>query len=360
MKAAIFHGPGQLMTIEETEIASPKRNEVLIRTRASGLCHSDLHYLEGKFSTPIPAILGHEAAGIVDAIGEDVTHVKVGDHVVTCLSVFCGICEFCTSGYQTICNNSSIKMAPGKAKRLTWNGHHLNQFLNISAFAEQMLVHENAVVKIRKDMPFDLAALLGCSVLTGYGAVVHTAKLEVGTTVAVLGCGGVGLSTIHAARMAGAVRIIAIDIDPVKIKMATFFGATDTIDSKDPDMVSKVIEMTQGGVHYAFECIGLKETTEASFAMLRPRGVSTIVGMIPLGTKIELKGFDFLRERRIQGSLMGSNHFRVDIPRLIEFHMQDRMNLKQLVSQKFKLEDINQGFTSLSFGGIARNMIIFD
>lgn len=359
MKAAIFHGPGQPMTIEKVEIGSPTRNEVLIRTRVSGLCHSDLHFMEGKFPTPVPAVLGHEAAGTVEAVGEDVTHVKIGDHVVTCLSVFCGHCEFCVSGYQTICNNTAVKMPPGKAKRLTWNNQHLNQFLNISSFAEQMLVHENAVVKIRRDMPFDLAALLGCGVLTGYGAVVHSAKLEPGTTVAVLGCGGVGLSTIHAAKMAGASRVIAIDIDPAKMKMACLFGATDTLDSQDPDMVAKVVEMTQGGVHYAFECIGLKTTTESSFAILRPRGVSTIVGMIPLGTKIELHGFDFLRERRIQGSLMGSNHFRVDIPRLIEFHMQGRMNLEKLVSHKFKLEQINEGFHSLVRGGVARNMINF-
>lgn len=359
MKAAIFHGPGQPMTIEQIEVNQPQRNEVLIQTRVSGLCHSDLHFMEGKFSTPLPAVLGHEAAGVVEAIGDDVTHVKPGDHVVTCLSVFCGHCEFCVSGYQSLCSNTAVKLPPGKAKRLSWNGQHLNQFLNLSTFAEQMLVHENAVVKIRNDMPFDLAALLGCGVLTGYGAVVHSAKLKPGTSVAVLGCGGVGLSTIHAAKMAGAARIFAIDIDPAKLKMAQLFGATDLLDSQDSDLVAKVIETTQGGVHYAFECIGLKSTTEASFAMLRARGVSTIVGMLPVGTKIELHGFDFLRERRIQGSLMGSNHFRLDIPCLIEFHMQGRMNLEQLVSQKFKLEKINEGFASLARGGVARNMLVF-
>jgi S-(hydroxymethyl)glutathione dehydrogenase/alcohol dehydrogenase len=251
-------------------------------------------------------------------------------------------------------------MPPGMAKRLRWKGEHLNQFLNLSTFAEQMLVHENAVVKIREDMPLDLAALLGCGVLTGYGSVVHSAQLEPGTTVAVLGCGGVGLSTIHAAHLAGAARIIAIDIDPAKLEMAKIFGATDGVDAKDPDMVAKIIEMTQGGVHYAFECIGLKPTTEASFAMLRPRGLSTIVGMIPLGTKIELHGFDFLRERRIQGTMMGSNHFRLDIPRLVEFHMQGRMKLDQLVSNRLKLEQINDGFSALQRGGIARNVIVFD
>lgn len=360
MKSAVFHGPGQPMTIENIEIEKPKRNEVLVRTRVSGLCHSDLHFIEGKYPTPVPAVLGHEAAGVVEAVGEDVTHVKPGDHVVTCLSVFCGHCEYCVTGHQTICSNTAVKMPPGVAKRLRWKGEHLNQYLNLSTFAEQMLVHENAVVKIREDMPLDLAALLGCGVLTGYGSVVHSAQLEPGTTVAVLGCGGVGLSTIHAAHLAGAARIIAIDIDPAKLEMAKIFGATDGMDAKDPDMAAKIIEMTQGGVHYAFECIGLKSTTEASFAMLRPRGLSTIVGMIPLGTKIELHGFDFLRERRIQGTMMGSNHFRLDIPRLVEFHMQGRMKLDQLVSNRLKLEQINDGFSALQRGGIARNVIVFD
>ena len=348
------------MTIEDIEIEKPQRNEVLIRTRVTGLCHSDLHFIEGKYPTPVPTVLGHEAAGVVEAVGEGVTHVKPGDHVVTCLSVFCGHCEYCVTGHQTICSNTSVKMPPGVAKRLRWKGQHLNQYLNLSTFAEQMLVHENAVVKIREDMPLDLAALLGCGVLTGYGSVVHSARIEAGTTVAVLGCGGVGLSTIHAAHLAGAARIIAVDIDPSKLEMAKLFGATDGVDAKSPDMVAKIIELSQGGVHYSFECIGLKQTTEASFAMLRPRGLATIVGMIPLGTKIELHGFDFLRERRIQGTMMGSNHFRLDIPRLIDFHMQGRMKLDQLVSQRLQLGQINEGFAALQRGGIARNVVVFD
>lgn len=360
MKAAVFHGVGQPMTIEEVEIDKPQRREVLIRTSVAGLCHSDLHFIEGKYPTPVPAILGHESAGVVEAVGEDVTHVKPGDHVVTCLSVFCGHCEYCTTGHLSLCSTTAVKQPPGVAKRLRWKGQHLNQYLNLSSFAEQMLVHENALVKVRPDMPLDFAALLGCGVLTGYGSVSHTAKVEPGTTVAVLGCGGIGLSTINAAHIAGASRIIAIDKDPSKLAMAKLFGATDGVDGGDPDMVKKIIEMTQGGVHYAFECIGLKQTTEASFNMLRSRGTSTIIGMIPLGTKIELHGFAFLGERRIQGSMMGSNHFRLDIPRLIEFYMQGRLKLDQMISGRLQLSEINQGFEALQKGGIARNVIVFN
>ena len=347
------------MTIETVEIDPPGRNEVLVRTHAAGLCHSDLHFIQGKYPTPVPAVLGHEAAGVVEAVGEGVTHVQPGDHVVSCLSVFCGHCEYCVSGHLSVCNNTAVKMRPGVAKRLHWKGEHLNQYLNLSSFAEKMLVHENALVKIRSDMPLDLAALLGCGVLTGYGSVTRSARIEAGSSVAVIGCGGVGLSTIHAARLAGAARIIAVDIDPSKIEMAKLFGATDGVDANAPDMVAQIVKLTNGGVDYSFECIGLKQSTEASFAMLRPRGLATIVGMIPLGTKIELHGFDFLAERRIQGSMMGSNNFTVDIPRLVDFHMQGRMQLDQMVSKRLRLEDINDGFEAMERGGIARSVIVF-
>ena len=348
------------MTIEEVEIGSPSRNEVLVRTLATGLCHSDLHFIQGKYPTPVPAILGHEAAGVVEAVGEGVTTLKPGDHVVSCLSVYCGHCEYCISGHMSLCSNTAVKMPPGVAKRLRWKGEHLNQYLNLSSFAEKMLVHQNALVKIRDDMPTDLAALLGCGVLTGYGAVTRSAQIQAGSTVAVIGCGGVGLSAIHAARLAGASRIFAIDIDPSKLEMAKLFGATDGVDANDPEMVKKIIAMTKGGVDYAFECIGLKKCTEDSFAMLRPRGLSTIVGMIPLGTKVELHGFDFLHERRIQGSMMGSNNFPVDIPRLVDFHMHGRMQLEKLVSKRLRLEDINDGFAAMERGGVARSVIVFE
>jgi S-(hydroxymethyl)glutathione dehydrogenase/alcohol dehydrogenase len=238
--------------------------------------------------------------------------------------VFCGHCEFCLSGHLSICQTPEVKMAPGVAKRLTWQGRHLNQFLNLSSFAEQMVVHEHALVKIRPDMPLDLASLIGCSVITGYGAVVHTARIEPGSTVAVFGAGGIGLATINAAQIAGAARIVAIDKDPFKLDLARRFGATDVIDASEGDTVKRVVALTGGGVQYSFECIGLKATAEQSFSALRSGGTATLIGMIPVGTRIELHGVDFLRERRIQGCMMGSNRFRTDMPRLIEFYLQGR------------------------------------
>jgi len=248
------------MTIENIAIDKPKRREVLIRTAAAGLCHSDLHFIEGSYPTPVPIVLGHESAGIVEAVGEDVTYLKPGDHVISCLSMFCGHCEFCLSGHLSICQDPEVKPGPGKSKRLHWKGEHMNQFLNLSSFAEQMVVHEHALVKVREDMPLDLAALIGCSVITGYGAVAHTARIEPGSTVAIFGAGGIGLATINAAAIAGAGRIIAIDKDPFKLELARAFGATDVIDANAGDTVKRIIELTSGGVHYSFECIGLKVT----------------------------------------------------------------------------------------------------
>lgn len=359
MKAAVFHAPNTPLTIEDVEIDNPGPREVLIRTKVAGLCHSDLHFIEGKYPTPVPIVLGHESAGIVEKVGSDVTYLKPGDSVITCLSVFCGHCEFCLTGHMSICQTPEVKMPPGKAKRLRWKGQHLNQFTNLSSFAEQMLVHEHAVVKISPDMPMDLAALIGCGVITGYGAAVHTAKVEPGSTVAVVGCGGIGMAAINGARIAGASRIIAVDKDPAKLELARTFGATDGVVSGE-DAVKQIQEMTGGGVHYSFECIGLKVTTEMCFAMLRPGGTATIIGMIPVGTKIELHGPDFLRERRIQGSMMGSNRFRVDMPRLIEFYQQGRLPLQHLISNRLKLDQINEGFAALAKGGVARNVIVFD
>ena len=330
--------PVEAMTIEDVAIQKPGRREVLVRTAAAGLCHSDLHFIEGAYPTPMPVVLGHESAGVVEAVGEDVTYLRPGDHVISCLSVFCGHCEFCLSGHLSICQTPEVKLPPGKSKRLTWKNGHMNQFLNLSSFAEQMVVHEHALVKVRPDMPLDLASLIGCSVITGYGAVAHTARIEPGSTVAVFGAGGIGLATINSAAIAGAGRIIAVDLDAGKRDLARAFGATDVVNPADGDTVKQIIDMTSGGVHYSFECIGLKSTAEQSFSCLRSGGTATLIGMIPVGTKIELHGVDFLRERRIQGCMMGSNRFRTDMPRLIDFYLQGRLKLDEMVSARIKLE----------------------
>jgi S-(hydroxymethyl)glutathione dehydrogenase/alcohol dehydrogenase len=360
MKAAILYEPNQPLVIEEISTKKPGAHEVLLNTAFAGLCHSDLHFIEGLYPHPLPVVLGHESAGIVEQVGSEVTYVKPGDHVITCLSVFCGTCEQCTSGRPVICTNTDVKKLPGEADRFEWDkSDKLNTFTNLSSFAEQMLVHENAVVKIRDDMPLDRAALIGCGVITGFGAAVNTAGVRFGQSVAVIGCGGVGMAAINGAHVAGAGRVFAVDTNPAKLQLATKLGATDIINPADGDPVERIIELTQGGVDHAIECLGLKKTAEQSFEMLKVGGTATIVGMVPFGEKIELHGFDFLRERRIQGSSMGSNRFRRDMPHLIELYLQGRLHLDDWISDKIKLEEINEGFTAMKEGRAVRSLIDF-
>ncbi|HZN14677.1 MAG TPA: Zn-dependent alcohol dehydrogenase [Acidimicrobiales bacterium] len=359
MRAAVLHSiPGDLV-IEDVAVDTPARREVRIRTAAAGLCHSDLHFLEGKYPYLTPVVMGHESAGVVEEVGEDVTYVKPGDHVITCLSVFCGHCEYCLSGRPSLCQAPERNRADHEGSRLSLNGAPVSQLINCGSFAEEMLVHENALVKIRDDMPLDGAALIGCGVTTGLGAVFRTARIEAGSTVAVIGCGGIGLNCVQGAAIAGASRIIAVDLNETKLKMAEQFGATDLVDAGAGDPIAQVQALTGGGVEYSFEAIGLKQTAEQAFAMLRPGGTATVIGMIPFGVSIELNGFEFLMEKKIQGSNMGSNRFRVDMPRYVDMYLDGRLKLDELVSARIGLDDVNDGFEAMKRGDIARSVIVF-
>ena len=361
MKAAVLRTVGQPLSIEDVQIGLPGPREVLIRTAATGVCHSDLHFIEGSYKHPLPAVLGHEAAGIVEKVGSEVRTVKVGDHVVTCLSAFCGHCEYCLTGHMSLCPSPDTQRGKDEPPRLSEpDGTAMTQYLNLSAFAEHMLVHEHACTAIRKDMPLDRAALIGCAVTTGIGAVTHTAHVRPGDTVAVIGCGGVGLAAINGALIAGAGRIVAVDRQASKLEMAKLFGATDVIDASQGDVAKKVRELTGGGVHFSFEAIGLKATTEDAFKMLRRGGTATVIGMIPPGVKIELNGTEFLAEKKIQGSFMGSNRFPVDMPRYVDFYMQGRLKLDEMVSARLPLEQVNDAFEEMKRGEVARSVIVFD
>jgi S-(hydroxymethyl)glutathione dehydrogenase/alcohol dehydrogenase len=360
MKAAVFHGPHQPLTIEEVQIDKPGRREVLVRTAASGVCHSDLHFVEGLWMFPPPAVLGHEASGVVEAVGEDVTDFAPGDHVISCLSVFCGHCDQCLTGHPNRCANPETRRGPSEPPRLSQDGKLMNQFLNVSSYAEKMLVHENAIVKIRDDVPLETVALIGCGVLTGVGAALRTARVEPGSTVAVFGTGGVGLAAIQGARIAGARRIIAVDVVESKLGFAREMGATDSVDASSGDAVQKIREMTGGGVDYSFEAVGLKKTAEQAFECLNMGGTATVIGMVPMVEKVELPAMLLLSERKMQGSIMGSNRFRVDIPQYIDFYMQGRLHLDEMVSRKLPLEDVNEAFRAMKAGEVARSVIVFN
>ncbi|PIX66484.1 MAG: alcohol dehydrogenase, partial [Sphingomonadales bacterium CG_4_10_14_3_um_filter_58_15] len=313
MKAAVLVETGKPLVIEDVIISKPGPHEVLIRTAACGLCHSDLHFIDGAYPHPLPAIPGHEAAGIVEAIGSEVRTVAVGDAVVSCLSAYCGHCEFCVSGRMSLCLGADTRRGPDEAPRITRpDGSTVGQMLNLSAFAEQMLIHEHACVRIDPDMPLDRAAVIGCAVTTGAGTIFNACKLTPGETVAVVGCGGVGLATINAAKIAGAGRIIAADPIKEKRDLAIKLGATDVIDASADDAAAQIIELTKGGVDHAIEAVGRPASGDLAVGSLKRGGTATILGMMPLDHKVGLSAMDLLSGKKLQGVLMGSNRFPVD------------------------------------------------
>lgn len=347
------------MTVETVTLDKPAAREVLVRTAAVGLCHSDLHFADGTYGCELPAVLGHEASGVVEAVGADVRDFAPGDRVIACLSAFCGSCERCLSGRPYACSRRGTFREAGQTPRLCCGGIPASQLYNIGAFAEAMLVHEHALVKLTEDVPMDRAALIGCAVTTGVGAVLNTAKVEPGSTVAVIGCGGVGLSTVNGAFIAGAGRIIAIDVSDASLARAKEVGATDTLNAAGINAAEAVIEMTGGGVDYAFEAIGNTRTVEQAFEMLAPCGTATVIGMISRTAKVSILANALLGDRKLMGSNMGSNRFRIDMPRYVRFYRDGRLKLDHLIGDRIRLEDINDGLAKLRVGNAARAVIGF-
>jgi S-(hydroxymethyl)glutathione dehydrogenase / alcohol dehydrogenase len=361
LKAAVLIEAGQPLQIEQINISNPGPHEVLIRTAACGLCHSDLHFIEGTYPHPLPAIPGHEAAGIVEAVGSEVRTVKVGDAVVTCLSAFCGHCEYCVTGRMSLCLGGETRRKPGEAPRLTRpDGSMVNQMLNLSAYAEMMLVHEHACVAINPEMPLDKASVIGCAVTTGAGTIFNACKVTPGETVAVIGCGGVGLATINAAKIAGAGRIIAADPIPEKRALAMKLGATDVVDAMADDAAKQIQELTKGGVDHAIEAVGRPASGELAVKSLKRGGTATILGMMPLQHSVGLSAMDLLSGKKLQGAIMGGNRFPVDIPRLVDFYMRGLLDLDSIISETIPLERINEGFDQMKRGDAARSVIVFD
>jgi len=363
MKAAVLHEiPGDL-AIDEVQIDKPAPNEVLIQTTHAGLCHSDLHFMDGHWQTALPSVMGHESAGLVQAVGDDVQMFQKGDHVIACLSIFCGSCKHCLTGHPNRCaNNAAVSRPKGSKPRLsTPEGQELTQFARLGGFAEEMLVHQNALVKVKEEMPLDKAALIGCGVTTGVGAVFKTAQIEPGSVCAVFGAGGIGLSAVQACRIAGAGRVIVIDVEDDKLEVAKTVGATDVINGATSNATEVVKEMTGGeGVDYAFECIGLKSTCEQAWKIAGVGGTAVIVGMMPFGEKIEIPGYEvFMKEKTLKGSMMGSNSFRVDMPRYVDMYLDGRLMLDEMVSQTIGLDQINEGYQDMRDRKVARTVIDF-
>ncbi len=339
--AAILMEAGGALVHRAVQFDAPMPREVLIRVAACGVCHSDLLGIEGGIPAPVPCALGHEAAGVVEAVGADVHDLAVGDHVVTCLSGFCGHCAECLSGHPNRCERPPANRpegAPPRIRLADGDGRAVGQFLWLGAFASHVLVDRAYMVRVRPEMPLAAAALIGCAVTTGVGAVFRTARVEPGATVAVIGCGGVGLAAVNGAALAGASRVIAIDVTAAKLDLASAMGATDVVRADEGNPVEQVRELTRGGVHYSFEAVGRKATFEQAFHMLRGGGLATLIGILPHDAKIEILGNALLNERRTGGSLMGSNQFQTDVPRYVELYLQGRLHLGRMVSRTLPLE----------------------
>lgn len=360
MKAAVTDYVGAPFTLQEVDIAAPEGREVLIDVRASGLCHSDLHVAATDVGFPLPAVLGHEIAGVVAACGPDVTDFHPGQHVVSSPISSCGRCTGCLTGRPYQCRAPQETQRPaGAVPRLTRNGTALTQFIGVGGFAEQVLVHENSVVGISEELPFDRAALLGCGVVTGAGAAINSARIRPGDTAVVIGCGGVGLNVIQGAALAGARRIIAVDVQPAKLELAAVFGATDVINSADTDAVAAVQDLTGGGATHAFEVVGQRGTTMDAVAMLETGGTAYLIGVHRPGATIEVTPFGDLmgRQKGIRGVAMGSTNLKVDIPMYAELYLQGRFKLDELISSRISLDGIDAGYEALRGGSVARSII---
>jgi S-(hydroxymethyl)glutathione dehydrogenase / alcohol dehydrogenase len=361
VKAAVLYEAGKPLVIEDVNIDKPGPHEVLIRTAACGVCRSDLHFVDGAYPHPMPCIPGHEAAGIVEMIGSEVRTVKVGDAVITCLSAFCGHCEYCVTGRMSLCLGGDTKRRKGEPPRISKSdGTQIYQMLNLSAYAEMMLIHEHACVAINPDMPLDRASIIGCAVTTGAGTIFNACKLTPGETVAVIGCGGVGLATINAAKIAGAGRIIACDPVAEKRELALKLGATDVVDASAEDAAAQVQELSKGGVDHAIEAVGRPASGELAVKALKRGGTATILGMMPLTHQVGLSAIDLLSGKKLQGAIMGSNRFPVDIPRLVEFYLNGQLDLDTIIAERVPLSQINHAFEELRKGDSARTVIVFD
>lgn len=358
MKAMVVREYGAGFFLEEVQIAAPVGREVLVDVKASGLCHSDVSAMKYDLGFPAPSVLGHEAAGIVAAVGPDVTEFFPGDHVVGCLVQYCGKCKQCITGNVGLCLHPEATVrAEGEVSRLSSEGGALTQGMGLGGFAEQALVHENQLVKLPESMPWAQAALLGCGVATGAGAVLTAAKVPQGSSVAIIGAGGVGLNAISGAVIAGASKIIVIDITDDKLETAKKFGATDVVNSATEDAVARVIELT-GGVDYAFDFVGFAPTAQSGWDMLAKGGELYLIGLGSPTSELNLKLVDAITTRKsVHGVYMGSTNPKRDLAMYADLYLQGRFNLDDLVSKEISLSEVNEGYESLKEPGMNRVVI---
>lgn len=366
IRAAVFEQPGQPLEVQELSLDEPREGEVLVRLAASGVCHSDYHVVVGEWASPSPIVLGHEGAGVVEAVGEGVTSVAEGDHVILSWTPYCRSCRYCVMGRPNLCELAArtayASVLFDGTTRLSRNGTTVYSYLAVGSFGERAVVPETGAIPIRRDAPLEKVAIVGCAVPTGIGAVVNTARVEPGASVLVIGCGGVGLSVIMGASLISAWPIVAVDLVPSKLELARRCGATETLSLQGSDLVEAVRELTHGrGVDYAFEAIGLAGTIETAYDAVAPGGTAVVVGQVPDGVRASFDPFVLSdREKTLKGSNYGSCQPPLDFPRIIDLDMAGKLELDLLVSQTLPLESINEAFASLNEGTVARSVIVYD
>lgn len=339
-RAAVLHHPGQPMTIERIELADPAPGEVIVRTASAGICGTDLHFAAGLFPYPMPTVLGHEASGVVDVLGDGVAGITPGDKVIVCDQTFCGHCSACLNGSMVYCADPGPKQR--QRRRMTIRGSTARQYLGVSAFAEHMLVDANALIPMPPDLGFDAAALLSCCLTTGLASVFNVAQARPGDQIAVIGCGGVGLGAIQAARIAGATQIIALDLKPHRLDLAAQLGATDTVNPANKPVIETVLSLSDGGVDHAIEAVGLPQTATQAFSVLRPGGQATVLGMMPPDTDIPVPGRLLRQGRSLAGCVMGTVRTRTDIPRYAQLALSGVLKTEPLITSCRSLDAANE------------------
>jgi NDMA-dependent alcohol dehydrogenase len=359
MKAAICYDLGKPLIVEEVTLESPHRGEVKVRLAATAICHSDIHLIRGEWGGTTPVIAGHESSGVVEEVGEGVTHIKPGDRVVVSLLRSCGRCDYCLTGSPHLCDCTFALSTENRIHDS--QGHAIKQGISVGGFAEYVIVDQSQLVPVPDDMNLETAALLACGVITGFGAAVNTGHVTPGSVVVVIGAGGVGLNAIQGAALAGARRVIAVDIQDHKLKAAIRFGATDTINASKQDAIDGVNKLMNGrGADFALVTVGSNTAMMQGISMVRNGGTIVVAGLPPVDLNVALPAFSFVvSEKRLLGCVMGSTRLQVDVPILIDHYQRGKLLLDELITNRYPLEKINEAVESTERGEALRNVIVF-